>query len=226
MASLRKLKNTWQIKYYLDGRRVFKHFSPDTPKAVVMAEKKRIEANIALHKAGIKPFSENNQRVDFITLRDLTEKVIEKKKNDVSDDTLKRNLYAMKVFMEIVGADMPIANLKDDHFDQFKKARYEKAESEYERKVWAFHEDKIKRGVNKDLVNIRAVLRAGANKGMVPYSMVPKSSFTRLIVNGYQISTMIMRSSPLRINSRARLCSLFGSFGTQEQDVARSFVKR
>ncbi len=87
-------------------------------------------------QAGIKPFSENNQRVDFITLRDLTEKVLKAKQNDVSDDTLRRNLYAMKLFIEIVGADMPIANLKVDHFDQFKKARYEAATGEYRRKGW------------------------------------------------------------------------------------------
>ena len=70
----------------------------------------------------------------------------------------------MKVFMEIVGADMPIANLKVDHFDQFKKARYEAATGEYRRKGWEIDQDKVKRGVNKDLMNIRTVLRGGANK--------------------------------------------------------------
>ena len=174
MAYLRKVKNTWQLQFYLDGQKRYKHYMPGTPKSIVIAEKKRIEAQIALHKANVKKFSENEQRVDFITLRELTEKIAEARKNEVSEDTQQRNLYAMKLFMEVVGADMPLANLKSDHFDQFKKLRFEVALSEYQRKEWELDEDKIKRGVNKDLVNIRAMLRASAAKGMIPESMIPK----------------------------------------------------
>nr|NIR48293.1 tyrosine-type recombinase/integrase [candidate division KSB1 bacterium]NIR71514.1 tyrosine-type recombinase/integrase [candidate division KSB1 bacterium]NIS27950.1 tyrosine-type recombinase/integrase [candidate division KSB1 bacterium]NIT74827.1 tyrosine-type recombinase/integrase [candidate division KSB1 bacterium]NIU28607.1 tyrosine-type recombinase/integrase [candidate division KSB1 bacterium] len=174
MACLRKVKNTWQLQFYLDGKRRYKQFSPKTPKSVVLAEKKRIEAELALHKAGVKKFAEKTERVDSITLRELTEKVHEARQNEVSDDTLKRNLYAMKVFMEVVGADMLVSNLKSDHIDQFKKARYEIASNEYERKGWKFEGDKIKRGINKDLENVRSVFRVAAQKGMISESMVPK----------------------------------------------------
>ncbi len=134
MAHLRKVKNTWQLQFYLDGRKRYKHYSPGTPKSIIVAEKKRIEAQIALHKANVKKFSENEQRVDFITLRELTEKIAEVRKTEISEDTQQRNLYAMRLFMEVVGADMPLANLKSDHFDQFKKLRFEVALSEYQRK--------------------------------------------------------------------------------------------
>ena len=69
---------------------------------------------------------------------------------------------------------MPLANLKSEHFDQFRKVRFEVALNEYQRKDWELDEDKIKCGVNKDLVNIRAMLRASASKGMIPESMIPK----------------------------------------------------
>lgn len=72
MAYLRKVKNTWQLQYRLDGKQRWKHFSPDTPKTVVLAEKKRIEAEIALHKAGIKRFIIGNEEsVEFITSNSL-----------------------------------------------------------------------------------------------------------------------------------------------------------
>ena len=53
MAYLRKIKNTYQLQFYINGKMRWKHFSPNTPKSVVMAEKKRIEAEVALHKAGV-----------------------------------------------------------------------------------------------------------------------------------------------------------------------------
>jgi len=67
MAYLRKIKNTWQLQFYLDGRKRYKHYTPGTPKSIIIAEKKRIEAQIALHKANVKKFSENEQRVDCPT---------------------------------------------------------------------------------------------------------------------------------------------------------------
>ena len=69
MAHLRKRKSCYQLQYYLDGKLRQKWFSPIIPKSVVLAEKKRIEAALALHKAGIRPFTENDYRFDNITLR-------------------------------------------------------------------------------------------------------------------------------------------------------------
>ncbi len=177
MAYLRKIKNSWQLQYRLDGKQKYKQFSPDTPKSIVMAEKKRIEAKIALHKAGVKRFAENDERVERMTLRELAQKVIELRKSEVAEITTRKNTSAMRNFVSIVGAEMPVARLDAEHFDKFKKARYERAVREYERKNWEFDDDKIKRGVNKDLTNIRTVLRSAANKNIIPDSMVPKIHF-------------------------------------------------
>lgn len=174
MASMRKLGTAYQLQFYLDGKRHFKYFPKGIPKSVAMAEKKRIEADIALHKAGVKRFTENDHRLDFITLLEMTEVVFKNRRFEVSKETLDRNLFAMRVFMEIVGKDMPVDDLKPDHFEQFKQVRYEHAVAEYERKKWEFDDYKIKRGVNKDLINVRTVIRAAAKRGTIAESMVPK----------------------------------------------------
>ena len=174
MAFLRKRGPSYQLQYYVDGRRHFKNFPPNTPKSVVLGEKKRIEGELALHKAGIKRFKENDQRFDTITLQELGEKIIEARKNEVSEETSRRNLYAMQLFMDVLGPEMVIAEINTFHIDQFKNARYEFALNEYRRKKWELNLDKIKRGVNKELVNLSALFRAATRKGMIPYDMIPK----------------------------------------------------
>lgn len=80
----------------------------------------------------------------------------------------------MKLFMGVVGPDMPVLNLKTEHIDQFKKQQYERAVKSYNRKGWQIDDFKIKRGINKSLENIKTVLRAGAEKGIISDNMVPK----------------------------------------------------
>ena len=180
MAYLRKIKNTWQLQFYLDGKKRYKHYSPSTPKSILLAEKKRIESEIALHKAGVKRFHFDEESVEFITLRDLTEKVLDMRQNEVAEVTLKRYELAMRNFMKIAGPEMLISNLRADHFQQFRTARYEYTVNRYKRMKWEFNDDKIKRGINTDLVNIRAVLRGAANKGIVQESQVPKIEFYKV----------------------------------------------
>ncbi len=163
MASLRKIKSTWQLSYYVDGKRCYKHFSPGTPKSIIKAVKKDIESKITLHKLGVKRFSEGGKGKVFITLRELNELVTAARKNQVDIDTLKRNQHAMRNFMEFAGPDIQVSDLKSKHFREFREHRRERALGEYARKGWALDEGKVKRGVNKDLANIRTVLRAGAN---------------------------------------------------------------
>ncbi len=165
------------MQFYIDGKRQYKTYSSDTPKSILSAEKKRIESEIALHKAGIKRFSENDERVDFITLRELTERICDIRKNEVSEDTVSRNLTAMKHFTDIIGADMPVSNIETKHIDQFKRARLEYGIKEYERKGWNLDRDKIQMGVNHDLTNIKTILKTAANKGIVSDSMLPKIEF-------------------------------------------------
>ena len=131
MAYLRRIKNTWQLQYRLDGKQCYKQFSPGTPKSVIMAEKKRIEAQLALHKAGVKEFlaagEVNSTRV---TLVQLTEKVIELRKSEVAPITIRKNQAAMKRLMDIVGRELPVSRLSPSHFDAFKKSRFKHAVEE------------------------------------------------------------------------------------------------
>jgi len=174
MASLRKLGSAYQLQFYLDGKRRFMYFPKGTPKSIAVAERKRIEAEVAMHKAGVKRFIENDKRVDFITLSELTEQLFETRKNEISKETIVRNVYAMRIFMEIVGKDMPVYSLKSQHFEQFKNARYEHALNEYKRKGWAIDDYKIKRGINKDLINVRTVIRIATQKGIITDDLIPK----------------------------------------------------
>ena len=99
---------------------------------------------------------------------------MEARKNDVAPDTLKRNGYSMKLFMEVVGEDMPISNLKSSLIDQFKRVRFEQAIEKYIQLDRKLDEDKIKRGINKELENVRTVLRAGVDKEFISIDQIPK----------------------------------------------------
>ena len=70
MAHLRQVGNGWQIQYYLNNRRRTKQYPPGTPKTLVMAEKKKLEHAIVLHKSGIKKFAEHDDNAEFMTLFD------------------------------------------------------------------------------------------------------------------------------------------------------------
>ena len=63
MAHLRKVGGGYQIQYYLNHKKRTRQFPKNTPEALVKAEFKRLEADLALHKAGIKRFGENPEAV-------------------------------------------------------------------------------------------------------------------------------------------------------------------
>ena len=96
------------------------------------AEFNRLQADVALHKAGFKKFGENKELTKFITLEELTDKVLAAKKHDVAPETIRRNRYVMKLFMEVLGRNFLVTDLKPIHFDQFKNARFEKVKKYYE----------------------------------------------------------------------------------------------
>ena len=74
MASIEKIgHNSYRIKYYLDGKTKYKGFPPGTPKHILQAVKKEIEAKVALHKAGIKEFvEEGKEQTGTLTLAEMT----------------------------------------------------------------------------------------------------------------------------------------------------------
>ena len=174
MAHLPKVGGGFQIQYYLNHRKRTCQFPKNTPEAVLNAEFKRLEADLALHKAGIKRFGENLDAIKFITLGELTEQVLKAKEHDVAKETIARNRYAMPLFMKALGKHMLVADLKPKHFDQFKHAYFEQVRRYYERRGWKWDEDRVKRAYNKELENVRAVLRAGVDKGIIPADFLPK----------------------------------------------------
>ena len=174
MAHLRKVGLGYQAQYYLNGRKRTKYFPKHTPLAVVKAEFNHLQADIALHKSGFKKFGENKELDKFITLEELTDKVLAAKEHDVAPETISRNRYAMKLFMNVLGKDFFVTDLKPLHFDQFKNARFERVKKYYASRGLPIDEDKIKRGVNKDFENIRTVFQTAVKKGMIPREWLPK----------------------------------------------------
>lgn len=135
MAHLRKVGSGWQLQYYLNGRRLVKQFPKEVPKAVVEAERKRIESELALHKAGLKRFGENPRAAEFLTLHDLTESALNSRQHEVTKETIARNRHAMKLFLAVIGKHTLVSDLKPTHFDKFRHARFEAMQKLYRARV-------------------------------------------------------------------------------------------
>lgn len=174
MAHLRQVGGGYQLQYYLNGHKRVKHFPKGITKAVVEAERKRIESELALHKAGLKRFGEDPRAAEFLTLCDLTETVLNSRQHEVTKETIARNRHAMKLFMAAIGKHTLLAELKPTHFDKFRQARFEAMEKLYRARGWKWNEEKVKRGVIKDLENIRTVLRLAVQKNLMPANYLPK----------------------------------------------------
>jgi len=111
----------------------------------------------------------------------MSSKILEIRKDEVSSETQYRNEYAMKIFIKVIGGKLLLAALlQSDHINQFKKARLDLKRKEYIALQKPVDENQIKRGINKDLVNIKAVFNAAAHKGIIPESQVPRFEFYRV----------------------------------------------
>ncbi len=110
----------------------------------------------------------------------MSKRALESRMDEVSHDTQYRNQYAMRIFILSVGADFPVADLKSSHINQFKKSRLELKRREYQVKGKSVDENQIKRGINKDLVNIKAIFNAAAQKGILEVSQIPRFEFYRV----------------------------------------------
>jgi site-specific recombinase XerD len=163
----------YQIQYYLDGRKYYKGFPKGAPKQRVKAEKARIEAAVALHRAGKEQFNLYKDDTKNISLYDLNELVKKLKENEVSKETRDRNDLAMRSLMKVLGENFLVKDIRIAHIDQFKNARLESGIKYYEKRKWVIDADKIRRGVNKELTNIKVVLRYAAKKGIIPNDQVP-----------------------------------------------------
>ena len=191
MAHLRKVKNSWQIQFYLDRKLRWIHLPPYITESEAKDEKEWIEGKIKRHKQGKETFNFENYKSKSIqpkipkseTLREVLNGSLEERENDkdISDITIKRNIHACKVFIDVIGGEIPILELKDAHFSKFKEIRYEIALEKHKKKNSDIDIDKIKRGVNKDLVNLRAVLRYAIAKEIIsPEFILPKIRFYKV----------------------------------------------
>ncbi|MCG3155087.1 MAG: Tyrosine recombinase XerC [bacterium] len=227
MAHLRKVGSGYQLQYYLNGRKRVKQFSKGTPLAVVTAEKKRIESEIALHKAGLKRFGENPQAAEFLTLADMTEQVLAAKRHEVAPETIARNRYAMQLFMQVVGTHLLVSEVKPTNFDRFKNARFEAVVRFYGERGWPLNEDKIKRGINKELENIRTVFFTATKKGIIPSHFLPR--IERLKVDRKRLPTFLNK---LEVNDMAAHLSgeallafwIIRYTGARRSEIARKFL--
>ena len=66
----------------------------------------------------------------------FAESVVKQRESEVAEITVKKNRAAMKNFMSVVGSRMHVADIETEHFDEFRKARYQRAVQQYERKGW------------------------------------------------------------------------------------------
>ena len=181
MASIEKVgRNSYRIQYYLNGKRKYQTIPDGTPKHLMQAMKKEIEAKVALHKAGIKKFTEDDATENILTLAEMSSKILEIRKDEVSSETQYRNEYAMKIFIKVIGGKLLLEDLQSVHVDQFKKARLDLKRKECAAQQKPVDDNQIKRGINKDLVNVKAVFNAAAHKGIIPESQVPKFEFYRV----------------------------------------------
>ncbi len=227
MAHLRKVGSGWQLQYYITGRRLVKQFPKEVPKAVVEAERKRIESELALHKAGLKRFGEDPRAAEFLTLHDLTESVLNSRQHEVTKETIARNRHAMKLFVAAIGKHTLVSDLKPTHFDKFRNARFEAMQKLYHARGWTWNEDKVKRGLNKDIENIRTVLRMAVKKNLMPAQYLPK--IEKLKVDRRRLPSFLnqqeVNQMAAQLEGEARLeFWMIRYTGARRSEIARKFI--
>ncbi len=227
MAHLRKVGSAFQLQFYLNGRKLVKHFPKGVPKAVVEAECKRIESELALHKAGLKRFGEDPRAAEFLTLHDLTESVLNSRQHEVTKETIARNRHAMKLFIAAIGKHTLIAEIKPTHFDQFRNTRFEAMKKLYQERGWTWNEDKVKRGVNKDIENIRTVLRMAVKKNLMPAQYLPK--IEKLKVDRRRLPSFLNKEEinhmAAQLEGEALLAFWMIRYtGARRSEIARKFI--
>jgi len=175
MATIMKLKRgngafAYRVRYVVNHKRHSKYFPANTPIDKVKAFMKIIEAEIASYRAGLTdrvPSLDGGAiRRDKITLRELTNELAERRRNDVGERTIKRNMAAMRNLMSCLGSDSLVMELNEEKIEQFKNWRLEVYNS-------------TKLGVNEDLKNIRTMLNEAERKGLIHKNPISKFEFFR-----------------------------------------------
>ncbi|MFX1538552.1 MAG: tyrosine-type recombinase/integrase, partial [Promethearchaeota archaeon] len=175
MATLTKIKRrngiAYRVQFMVNHKRYSKYFPANTHIEKVKAFKKKIESEIAEYRAGLLdrvPVLDGNIiRRNKLTIKELTMELEMRRRNDVDERTLKRNMLAMKNFMHCLGPDFLISGLRDDNLEQFKNWRLESCGA-------------TKLGINSDLKNIRAMLNDAEKRGLIVKNPFSKSHFFRV----------------------------------------------
>lgn len=227
MAHLRKVGSGHQLQYYLNGQKRVRQFPKGTPVSVVIAEKKRIESELALHKAGLKRFGEDPRAAEFLTVAELTEQVLDSRQHEVTKETIARNRHAMKLFIAAIGKQTLVSEIKPLHFDQFRQARFEAMRKLYQERGWKWNEEKVKRGLIKDLENIRTVLRIAVKKGLMPQQYLPKIEKPK--VDRRRLPTFLnkeeIKSMASQLEGEAMLAFWIIRYtGARRSEIARKFL--
>lgn len=174
MATITRVKRkggfAYRVQYMVNHRRYSKFFPVNTHIEKVKAFKKRLEAEIAEYRDGLSdkiPILDGGIiRRNKITLRELTKELEHCRRNEVEERTLKRNLLAMKNFMNCLGPDFLAFDLKNEYLEQFKNWRFESCNAS-------------KLGINSDLKNIRAMLKDAERRGLISPNSYLKFRFFR-----------------------------------------------
>ncbi len=199
MAYVEKKGDGFRVQFYYRGRKYRRYLPAGLTLKDVHAEKTRIEAAIARDKAGIERFdpSGENKRCDLLTLAEMFERLLAAKEHDVSLETWRRFQYLSKIMIQVIGANMPVKNIRLQDYDKFRTIRYEMAVANYGQKGWKIDENKIKTGVNKDMRIITTLFRSAAKKGIVDKDLIPeieryKTDYVKLpkILSSVEIITM------------------------------------
>jgi integrase/recombinase XerC len=172
MATITKIKRkngiAYRVQYMVNHRRYSQFFPVNSQIEKVRAFKKKIEAEIAEYRAGLSdkvPTLDGNIiRRDKITLMELTQELESRRRNDVDERTLKRNVLAMRNLMNCLGRDFLVSNLKSDHIEQFKNWRLESCGAS-------------KSGINSDLKNLRAMINDAKSRGLIAPNILLRFRF-------------------------------------------------
>jgi len=161
MASLREIKlkrgRAWQINFYDDGIRK-NIYLPDANKAEAQAKKAEIENLMRLKESAraAGKYQELTGRTDqrAISIEDFYklfehEKTAEVQNGSMSIETLKRELYPLRLFAEMFPG-LSVSSINPANIQRFKEKRAETITPV---------------GVNKDLANLRTCLRFAYQRG-------------------------------------------------------------
>lgn len=169
-----KLKNgkSWQLFYYEHGKRQTIYL-PNLTKAQALLEKNRIEHILKLRESekavgkikaefGIEVQS-NIDLSDFYKMyQDSRSQEVEK--NTLAAPTLKRQLYALRLFRDMFPGRL-ISSVTPRDLEDFKSSRAKVISAS---------------GVNKDLLNLRVALRWAHRKGLLPVPIYDRVEFFKV----------------------------------------------